>query len=103
MVLGAATAPPRDYGEFAPLAIQAATRGDALARALVDAAAAGVAALALRVEALGAERISAVGGLGEALRPFLPPEIAARLRPPLYDPTDGAIALVGGTLPEAPT
>jgi glucosamine kinase len=99
MVHWAATATPRDYGELAPLAIQAATRGDALARALVDAAAEAVGALVMRVEALGARRISAIGGLGEALRPFLGPEIAARLRPPLYDPTDGAIALVGGTLP----
>jgi len=99
MVHWAATATPRDYGEFAPLAIQAATIGDALARALVEAAAGAVAALVIRVEALGADRVAVVGGLGEALRPFLAPEIAARLRPPLYDPTDGAIALVGGTLP----
>jgi len=103
MVHWAATATPRDYGELAPLAIQAATKGDALARALVDAAAEGVAALVRRVEALGATRVSAVGGLSEALRPFLAPEVAARLRPPLYDPTDGAIVLVGGTLPKVGT
>lgn len=97
----AAQATPRDYGEFAPLALAAASRGDGLARGLVDAAAAAAAALIRRVEALGAPRVSMVGGLGAALIPFLEPQVAARIEAPLYDPTDGAIALVGGVLPDA--
>jgi len=99
MLHWAVTATPRDYGEFAPLTLQAAQAGDPLARGLVDGAAAAVAALVLRVEALGAPRVAMVGGLGEALRPYLDPEVAARILTPLFDPTDGAIALVGGTLP----
>jgi glucosamine kinase len=99
MLHWAVTATPRDYGEFAPLTLQAAAAGDPLARGLVDAAADAVAALARRVEALGAPRVAMVGGLGEALRAYLDPEIAARILEPRYDPTDGAVALVGGTLP----
>ncbi len=101
MVHWAAEARPGDYGALAPLVVAAAGRGDEVGRALVQAAAQAVAALLARVEALGAARVAMVGGMGEALRPFLPPEVAARLRIPLFDPTDGAIALVGGRLPEA--
>ena len=39
-----------------------------------------------------------VGGVGEAMRPYFEPDVAARLSPPLYDPTDGAILLVGGVV-----
>jgi len=99
MVHWAAKAAPRDYGEFAPLVIEAACAGDPVARALADAAAAAVAILARRVEALGARRLAMVGGLGEAIRPFLAPGLSSRLMKPLFDPTDGAIALVGGVLP----
>jgi glucosamine kinase len=100
MLHWAAKAAPRDYGEFAPLVIEGAASGDPVARKLVSEAAAAVATLAARVEALGAKRLAMVGGLGEAIRPFLAPELSARLNKPLFDPTDGAIALVGGVLPE---
>jgi glucosamine kinase len=103
MVHWAATASPRDYGDLAPLIIAAAGRADPIGRPLTVAAAEAVATLAARVEALGAKRLAMVGGMGEALRPFLPPDLSARLMKPLYDPTDGAIALVGGALPEAAT
>lgn len=100
MVHWAATATPRDYGELAPLAIAAAARWDAVARPLVEVSAAAVAVLVARLEALGAQSVAMVGGLGEALRPFLAGDLSARLQKPLFDPTDGAIALVGGALPE---
>ena len=48
--------------------------------------------------ALGAQRVALVGGVGDALRPYFEPDIAARLSPPLYDPIDGAILFVGGVL-----
>jgi glucosamine kinase len=103
MVHWAAKATPRDYGDLAPLVISAAGSDDPVARRLADAAAAAVAALVARVEALGAKRLAMVGGLGDALRPFLAPGLSARLAKPLFDPTDGAIALVGGVLPEPAT
>ncbi len=71
MVHWAAKASPRDYGELAPLVIAAAAGGDPVARALAATAAAAVATLAARVEALGARRLAMVGGLGDAIRPFL--------------------------------
>ena len=98
MVHWAAAAAPRDYGELAPLVIEAAVVGDSVGRVLAEVAAAAVATLAQRVEALGARRLAMVGGLGEAIRPFLAPELSARLHQPLFDPTDGAIALTGGVL-----
>ena len=50
------------------------------------------------VVALGAERVALVGGVGEALRPYFEADIAGWLKPPLYDPTDGAILFVGGAV-----
>jgi glucosamine kinase len=100
MVHWAAAAKPRDYGDLAPIVMEAAKRGDPIARTLVAGAAEAAAALVARVEALGAPRVTMVGGLSEALRPFLDLDVAARLHAPLFDPTDGAIALVGGVLPE---
>jgi glucosamine kinase len=50
------------------------------------------------VYALGAERIALAGGLGEPLRPYLPPEVEGRLVAPRRDAVDGAILLAGGTL-----
>ncbi len=103
MVHWAATAKPGDYGELAPLACGAATKGDPVALSLVNQAAAAVAALVGAVERLGARRVAMVGGLGEALRPFLAAALDARLKAPLFDPTDGALAVAGGALPEPQT
>ena len=61
-------------------------------------AAGAIGALTLGAVALGAERVALVGGAGEALRPYLEPDIAALLNPPLHDATDGAILLVGGVI-----
>jgi len=36
--------------------------------------------------------------VGEALRPYFEPDIAARLTQPVYDPTDGAILFAGGAV-----
>ncbi|MGA8586763.1 MAG: hypothetical protein WB715_23535, partial [Roseiarcus sp.] len=48
--------------------------------------------------ALGAEQVALVGGAGEALRPYLEPEVVALLKPPLHDATDGAILMAGGVI-----
>ena len=65
-------------------------------REIVNAAARAIGALIRGVVTLGAERVALVGGVGDAMRPYFEPDVAARLSPPLYDPTDGAILLVGG-------
>ena len=91
-------AKPGDFGAFSPRVFIRAAAGDPIALAVVGGAARAVEALTRGVIALGAERVALVGGVGEALRPYFEPDIAARLKPPLYDPTDGAILFVGGAV-----
>ena len=101
MVRWATTAKPGDYGAFAPMALDAARSGDAVARPIIAAATQAIGALAHAIEARGARRIAMAGGFGDAIRPYLPPELNATLRQPLFDPMDGAVLLAGGRLPEA--
>ena len=101
MTRWAAEAKPRDYGAFAPQILELATSGDTRAREIAGDAARAIAALANALNALGAERIALVGGLGEPLRPYLSPDVARRLVRPRRDAVDGAILLAGGTLDEA--
>ena len=98
MVRWARAARPGDYGSFAPRAFDHAAAGDRIALAIVASAARGIEALTRRVVALGATRVALVGGVGEALRPYLDPEIAALLARPLYDAVDGAILMTGGAV-----
>jgi len=98
MVRWARTAKPGDYGAFAPRVFKHASAGDPVALAIVGAASEGTAALARRVVALGARRVALVGGVGEALRPYLEAGISALLMRPLHDATDGAILLAGGVV-----
>ena len=92
------SAKPGDYGAFAPSVLRFAAKGDPVAVAVAASAARAVTALARRVVALGAARIALVGGVGEALRPYLDPETAALLKRPHYDATDGAILMAGGVV-----
>jgi glucosamine kinase len=101
MTRWAAEAKPRDYGAFAPQILDLAKSGDARACEIAGEAAKAIAALARALKALGAERIALVGGLGEPLRPYLPPDLAGRLVRPRRDAVDGAILLAGGALHEA--
>ena len=98
----ALTAKPSDYGAFAPAVLEAAGKGDEVGCAIVEAAAAALAALAGAVRELGAPRLALVGGLSESIRPHLPPDLSAELLRPRFDATDGAILLAGGVLPDAP-
>jgi glucosamine kinase len=101
MTRWAAEAKPRDYGAFAPEILDIAKSGDARAREIAGEAAKAIAALANALNALGVDRIALVGGFGEPLRPYLPPDVANRLAPPRRDAVDGAILLAGGVLDEA--
>jgi glucosamine kinase len=98
MMNWALQAKPGDFGAFAPRVLEYAARHDPTAREIASKAARAIGALTRGVVALGAERVALVGGVGEALRPYFEPDIAARLSPPLYDPTDGAILFVGGVI-----
>ena len=97
----AAEAKPGDYGAFAPQILDLAKSGDARAREIAGEAASAIAALTNALNALGAERIALVGGFGEPMRPYLPPDVAKRLVRPRRDAMDGAILLAGGALDDA--
>jgi len=98
MMNWALRAKPGDFGAFAPRVFEHAAQHDPVALGIVNAAARAIGALTLGVVALGAERVALVGGVGEAMHPYFEPDVAARLSPPLHDPTDGAILLVGGVV-----
>src|SRR5208337_3703205 len=95
MVRWARAAKPGDYGSFAPRVFRCAARADPVALAIAASAATAIGALTGRVVALGAQKVALVGGVGEALRPYLAHDTAALLKPPLYDATDGAILMAG--------
>jgi glucosamine kinase len=98
MMLWARDAKPGDFGAFAPRVFECAAKNDPVALEIAVSAARAIGALISGVVALGAERVALVGGVGDALRPYLEPDIAARLSAPLYDATDGAILFVGGVV-----
>ena len=98
MMLWARDAKPGDFGAFAPRVFKHAAGHDPVALEIAKGAARAIGALVRGVVALGAERVAMVGGVGEALRPYFEPDIAMRLSPPRYDPTDGAILFVGGAV-----
>jgi glucosamine kinase len=98
MMNWALSAKPGDFGGFAPRVFEHAASHDPIALEIVRTAARAIGVLTRRVVALGAERVALVGGVGEALRPYFEPDIAARLKPPVYDPTDGAILFAGGAV-----
>jgi len=95
----AQTAKPGDYGAFAPQAFEAARAGEPGAVEIVERAARAVVAIFRALERLGVERFAIVGGVAEPLRTYLLSEVEARLRKPKHDAVDGAILLIGGTLP----
>jgi glucosamine kinase len=98
MVRWARTAKPGDYGSFAPCVFRCAAKADPIALAIAASAALAIGALIRRVAALGAYQVALVGGVGEALRPYLNHDVARLLRRPLYDATDGAILMAGGAV-----
>jgi glucosamine kinase len=98
MMRWARDAKPGDFGAFAPGVFSRAADGDRIALEIAARAAGAIGALTLGAIALGAGRVALVGGAGEALRPYLEPDIAALLKPPLHDATDGAILLAGGII-----
>ena len=66
---------PSDYGAYAPATFAAASAGDPVALDIVHEAATALSDLALAVRALGADRLSMVGGVADAVRPYLVPEV----------------------------
>jgi glucosamine kinase len=82
-----------DYAEFAPLVMDHAENGDAIAREIVEHAAAEIDELARRLAARGAGRIALLGGLAARIAPWLADDVRACLVPSEGDAIDGALAL----------
>ena len=98
MMRWARHATPGDFGAFAPGVFSRAAEGDRIALEIAARAARAIGALTRGAVSLGAERVALVGGAGEAMLPYLEPEIAALLSPPLHDASDGAILMAGGVI-----
>lgn len=82
-----------EFASFAPRVFQHADEGDALARRIVTNAARQVGAMAHRLQALGAKRISLLGGLAAPITNWLEPDVKQLLSPPEQDAVAGALLL----------
>jgi glucosamine kinase len=87
------TATATDYGIFAPLVMDYASRGDAVAEPIVQDAARAVDRLIRTLFERGAPYCSLMGGLSEVLYDWLAAGLRKRLRAPLGDSLDGALLL----------
>ncbi len=84
---------PADFGVFAPLIIEHASRDDPVGRELVSRAAHHIDALAARLVASGAGRLCVVGGLAPHIEPWLASETRRHLVAAEGDALSGALQL----------
>lgn len=87
-----------DYAAFAPIVIRHANAGDPVGRRIVERAADAIGDLLDLFLARGIERLSLVGGLAEAITPWLTPDLRARLKRPDADAAAGALMVARGQL-----
>lgn len=88
-------ATPRDYGTFAPLVMDYAEADDAIARSIVEDAAAHIERFIETIFERGASRCALVGGLSARMKPWLRARTVERLSEPVGDALDGALRLAG--------
>jgi glucosamine kinase len=84
------------YASLAPLVLQhgSTEADDPVARAILLDAGSEVATIAHALDAEGTLPLALCGGLGAALRDFLPPKLLARTTPPLGDSAAGALRMI---------
>jgi len=87
-----------DYATFAPTVLRQADLGDGVGRQIVQAAAEHIDDLVRELFALGAPRLTLIGGLATPMEAWLAPDVRRRLSPPLGDAIAGAMALAGRRL-----
>jgi glucosamine kinase len=87
------TAKPRDFGRLAPYVVEHAATGDPVAQEIMHSAACHIDAIAARLGDHGAARLSLMGGLANAIEPWLAGETRSRLVPPAGDALDGALRI----------
>jgi len=93
----AAAATPAQYAKFAPLVLECASEGDALAVTLVEEAAEAAAQIISRMADVGAPAVTIIGGLAEPLTPWLSARIRQFVCEPKGDPLSGAILMARQT------
>ncbi len=87
-----------DYAAFAPIVMRHANQGDPVGRRIVERAPDAIGDLLDLFLARGIDRLSLVGGLADAITPWLTPDLRARLRCPDADAAAGALLLARGRL-----
>jgi glucosamine kinase len=87
-----------DYAAFAPIVMRHANQGDPVGRRIVERAADAIGDLLDLFLARGIDRLSLVGGLADAITPWLTPDLRARLRCPDADAAAGALLVARGRL-----
>jgi glucosamine kinase len=85
-------AAPHDFAKWAPVVLDHAAKGDPLALAIVNEAAADAAKMIEKLLDV-APVLSLVGGLAEPLATWLTPEVRKRISPPEGDALDGAVVM----------
>jgi glucosamine kinase len=85
-----------DYAALAPIVMRHASQGDPSGRRIVERAADAIGDLLDVFLARGLNRISLVGGLADAMMPWLTPDLRGRLRPPDADAAAGALLVARG-------
>ena len=80
-----------DFAAFAPVVLRHASQGDPVGRRIFERAADAIGDLLGLFLRQGIERLSLVGGLADALTPWLTPDLRERLRPPDADAMAGAL------------
>ncbi len=83
-------ATPKEYAAFALVVFELAGKGDVIAIGILDRAAAELERLIRLCREHGAERISLLGSIANALEPRLPVEMREVISPSLGDAMDGA-------------
>jgi glucosamine kinase len=87
-----------DYAAFAPIVMRHANQGDPVGRRIVERAADAIGDLLDLFLARGIDRLSLVGGLADAITPWLTPDLRSRLRCPDADAAAGALLVARGRL-----
>ena len=89
---------PADYAAFAPIVMRHANHGDPVGRRIVERAADAIGDLLDLFLARGIDRLSLVGGLADAIAPWLTPDLRERLKRPDADAAAGALLVARGRL-----
>jgi glucosamine kinase len=85
-----------DYAALAPIVLRHADQGDPVGRRILERAADAIGDLLDMFLARGIDRVSLVGGLADAITPWLTPDLRARLKRPDADATAGALLVARG-------